>query len=158
MKIRNVTSEDYYILSPLINEWWGGRQMSEILPKLFFDHFNTSSFIAEEDGAIFGFLIGFMSQSKKEEAYIHFAGVHPDHRQKKVGKKLYEEFFRVASENERSTVKAVTSPVNKTSIAYHSKIGFSIKDGDKSVDGIIVTQDYDGPRKDRVLFEKRITK
>ena len=35
MNIRSVQSSDYYTLSPLINEWWGGRNMSDKLPKLF---------------------------------------------------------------------------------------------------------------------------
>lgn len=34
MNIRSVQSSDYYTLSPLINEWWGGRNMSDKLPKL----------------------------------------------------------------------------------------------------------------------------
>ncbi|SIS45558.1 GNAT family N-acetyltransferase [Salimicrobium flavidum] len=156
MEIRNVQSEDYYILSPLIDEWWGGRQMSAKVPKLFFDHFHDSSFIIEEKGQIIGFLIGFMSQSNNEEAYIHFAGVHPEYRKKNVGKNLYEAFYQSASESNRSVVKAVTSPVNKASIAYHKQLGFRVKDGDKVVDGVTVTADYDGPGKDRVLFEKEI--
>lgn len=72
MEIRNVRSSDYYVISPLINEWWGGRQMSDMLPKLFFDHFTTTSFIAEKEGKIIGFLIGFLSQSYPDAAYIHF--------------------------------------------------------------------------------------
>lgn len=82
MNIRSVESSDYYIISPLINEWWGGRNMSDMLPKLFFDHFKQTSFIAEEDGRIIGFLIGFLSQSHPKESYIHFVGVHPHWRKR----------------------------------------------------------------------------
>ncbi len=39
MQVRLVESSDYYIISPLINDWWGGRQFSDILTKSFFDHF-----------------------------------------------------------------------------------------------------------------------
>lgn len=77
MKIRSVKGSDYYIISLLINEWWGGRNMSDMLPKLFFDHFTDTSLIAEKDGEILGFLIGFLSQSLTDESYIHFVGVHP---------------------------------------------------------------------------------
>lgn len=31
MEIRLVKGSDYYAISPLINEWWGGRQMSDML-------------------------------------------------------------------------------------------------------------------------------
>lgn len=45
MEIRAVRDKDYDVLSPLINDWWGGRQMADMLPKLFFIHFTNTSFI-----------------------------------------------------------------------------------------------------------------
>ncbi|MEX3618820.1 hypothetical protein [Paenibacillus glucanolyticus] len=36
-----------------------------------FDHFQDTGFIVEENGAMLGFLIGFLSQSRNEAAYIH---------------------------------------------------------------------------------------
>lgn len=148
---------DYYLVSPLINEWWGGRNMADKLPKLFFDHFTNTSFVAEKDGNLIGFLIGFLSQSHPNEAYIHFVGVSPDHRKCSLGKHLYNQFFKVAQQNGRNIVRCVTSPVNKGSIAFHTKMGFAIEEGDKKVDGIWVNKDYDGPDQDRVLFVKYLT-
>jgi len=156
MKIRFVKSSDYYILSPLINKWWGGRNISDMLPKLFFDHFTNTSFIAEINGEIVGFLIGFLSQSKHNEAYIHFVGVHPKFRKQNIGKELYYHFFKVAQQNDRHIIRCVTSPVNKTSIAYHTKMGFVIQTGNKKIDGIEVTANYDGQDQDRVLFVKKL--
>ncbi|WP_082232867.1 GNAT family N-acetyltransferase [Halobacillus massiliensis] len=156
MNIRYIKSSDYYILSPIINEWWGGRQVSGLLPKLFFDHFQNSSFIIEQNRETIGFIIGFMSQANKEEAYIHFVGIHPDYRKRNIGKRLYEEFYQAARKENRSIVRAVTSPVNKGSIAYHTKMGFEIVKGDKEVEGVSVFEDYDGPGKDRVLFRKNL--
>ncbi|MBB6453157.1 ribosomal protein S18 acetylase RimI-like enzyme [Salirhabdus euzebyi] len=157
MEIRNVKSTDYNVISPLINEWWGGRQMADMLPKLFFVHFQNTSFVAEKNGEIIGFLIGFLSQTNSREAYIHFVGVHPEFRQHNIGKKLYQHFFTIVKENGRNVVRAVTSPVNKTSIAFHTKMGFEIEQGSKEVDGISVFADYDGPNQDRVLFTKTIS-
>jgi ribosomal protein S18 acetylase RimI-like enzyme len=156
LQIRNVKSSDYDVISPLINEWWGGRQMSDMLPKLFFVHFKNTSFIAENDGELVGFLIGFLSQSDKDAAYIHFVGVNPDYRKNNIGSQLYHEFFKEIKKNNISVVRAVTSPVNKVSIAYHRKMGFEIEKGDKEVDGVSVFSDYDGLGQDRVLFVKRI--
>ncbi|WP_200411172.1 GNAT family N-acetyltransferase [Virgibacillus salexigens] len=156
MEIRFVESSDYYVLSPLINKWWGGRQMADMLPKLFFDHFNNTSFIAEEDGEIIGFLIGFLSQTHSDEAYIHFVGVHPEYRKHNIGKTLYNQFFNVVKEENRKIVRAVTSPVNKVSISYHTRMGFDTEQGDKTIDGIKVKADYDGPDQDRVLFVKEL--
>ncbi len=50
--IRFVNGSDFYSLAPLINEWWGGRDMAAMLPKLFFDHFTNTSFVAKIEGEI----------------------------------------------------------------------------------------------------------
>ncbi|MFE4045961.1 GNAT family N-acetyltransferase [Priestia sp. YIM B13490] len=141
MTVRLVKGSDYYIISPLINDWWNGRQMSDLLPKLFFDHFKNTSFIVEEEGKIIGFLIGFLSQSYSNEAYIHFVGIDPEYRGKGIGKQLYNQFFDVIKQNARNIVRCVTSPVNKASIAYHTKMGFEIEQGNKQ-------------NQDKVLFVK----
>ncbi|KRD91785.1 hypothetical protein ASE51_14770 [Bacillus sp. Root147] len=141
MTIRLVKGSDYYVISPLINDWWNGRQMSDLLPKLFFDHFKNTSFIVEEEGEIIGFLIGFLSQSYLNEAYIHFVGIHPEYRRKGIGKQLYNQFFDAIKQNDRNIVRCVTSPVNKASIAYHTKMGFEIEQGNKA-------------NQDKVLFVK----
>jgi hypothetical protein len=43
-----------------------------------FVHFRDTSFIGEMNDNLIGFLVGFLSPSVPEEAYIHFVGVHPD--------------------------------------------------------------------------------
>ncbi|WP_241840571.1 GNAT family N-acetyltransferase [Fictibacillus sp. S7] len=111
---------------------------------------------AEKEGKIIGFLIGFLSQSYPDAAYIHFVGVDPRHRKNNVGKQLYHEFYKVVKKNGRKVARAVTSPVNKTSIAYHTKMGFHIEHGDKEVDGVSVFSNYDGPNHDRLLFVKTL--
>ncbi|MBO8156347.1 MAG: GNAT family N-acetyltransferase [Bacillaceae bacterium] len=156
MKIRSIKSKDYDIISPLINDWWGGRQMADMLPKLFFVHFQDTSFVAEENGKIVGFLIGFLSQSNPYEAYIHFVGIHPDYRKRKIGKSLYDEFFNLVKQRGRNVVRCITSPVNKVSIAYHTKMGFEIEKGDREENGVSIHTDYDGPGKDRILFVKEL--
>lgn len=156
MKIRSVKSSDYYVISPLLNAWWGGRQMADMLPKLFFDFFQDTSFIVEKDEQIIGFLIGFLSQTNSEVAYIHFVGVHPEYRNLKIGKQLYNEFFNAVKQKGAGVVRCVTSPVNKVSIAYHTKMGFDIEPGDLIVEGISIHKDYDGPSNDRILFKKKL--
>ena len=39
IRIRNAEPSDYPPIISVINEWWGGRNMADILPKLFFVHF-----------------------------------------------------------------------------------------------------------------------
>jgi len=131
--------------------------MTGMLPKLFFIHFRDTSFIAEVDGEIIGFLVGFLSQTYPEEAYVHFLGVHPDFRKQGVALTLYEHFLNEVRKRGRKTVRLVTVTVNKESIAFHLHIGFEIEPQETKVDGIPFYQNYDGLGGDRVLFVKRLS-
>lgn len=156
MLIRNLKESDYNSIISVVDEWWGGRHMADMLPKLFFRHFNDTSFVADEDGQFVGFLIGFISQSYVDEAYIHFVGIHPDYREKGIGRKLYLAFFEKVAKKGCKTVHSVTSPVNKVSINFHTRMGFQIEKGDSDVDGLLVHTNYDGPSQARVLFIRRV--
>lgn len=152
--LRHVETSDYQTVISVLNDWWNGRNMSDMLPRLFFAHFRNTSFVAELDGKIAGFVIGFLSQTFPDEAYIHFSGVHPYFRRKGIGASLYRHFFETAIQHGCRVVRLVTSPINKVSIAFHLRMGFSIEPGDALMEGIYVNQDYDGPSQDRVLFHK----
>ena len=155
-KIRNAHPSDYSAIISVLDAWWGGRQMSDMLPRLFFTHFCETSFITELDGRIIGFLIGFLSQSHSEEAYIHFVGIHPDFRKQGVGSTLYRKFFQIAQEFGRIRIKCVTSLVNKSSIAYHLHMGFEAEPNETHEDSVPYHLDYDGIGKHRVLFVKHL--
>jgi ribosomal protein S18 acetylase RimI-like enzyme len=149
VSIRHAKPSDYGRVIGRINVWWGGRDMAPMLPKLFFLHFEGTSFVAEdEDGDLVGFLCGFLSQTNDNEAYIHFVGVTPDKRGEGLGRTLYERFFEDVRSQGRSIVRCVTSPVNENSVAFHEALGFEV---DR------VVEDYDGPDEDRVLLVKRLS-
>ena len=119
-----------------------------MLPKLFFIHFDGTSFVAEDDDELAGFLCGFLSQTEDDEAYIHFVGVSPEERGEGVGRALYERFFDEVRSQGRHTVRCVTSPVNQGSVAFHESLGFVVER---------TVPDYDGPGEDRVLLVKRLS-
>ncbi len=156
MLIRNIDTSDYASIITVLDEWWGGRHMADMLPKLFFKHFKDTSFIIEENNEVVGFLIGFVSQAYPNQAYVHFMGIHPQHRRKDYGRQLYQKFFKAVKQKGCDSVHLVTSPVNKKSIAFHMHIGFQIVEGDCIVDGVSVNTDYDGPGEDRVAFVQKI--
>ena len=155
--IRNGQPLDHDNIISVMPEWWGGRDLSSSVLKVFFIHFKNTTFIAEIDGRLVGFLVGFMSQSEANVGYIHFAGVHPQFRKVGIGRLLYEEFCFVCKANDRSIVKSCTSPVNKLSINFHQKIGFEIEQGNGVVDDVSVTLDYLGKGNPKVLFKKVLT-
>ena len=149
MEIRHSEPADYGRVIGRINAWWGGRDMAPMLPRLFFVHFEGTSYVVDgDDGQLAGFLIGFLSQADPEEAYIHFVGVAPERRGEGLGRALYERFFADAKANGRTRVRCVTSPVNTASVAFHEALGFAVER---------VAHDYDGPGEDRVLFVKQLS-
>ncbi|MEM1252692.1 MAG: GNAT family N-acetyltransferase [Cyanobacteria bacterium P01_H01_bin.21] len=154
MPVRNIGPSDYQPIISVLNTWWGGRKMSDMLPKLFFVHFCETSFMMESNEQLLGFLIGFCSQTHPHEAYIHFAGVNPECRNQGIGRTLYETFFTTVKELGCYQVRCVTSPVNQQSIAYHLHMGFQAEPGDSQVNNVPYHSNYDGPREDRVLFVK----
>jgi ribosomal protein S18 acetylase RimI-like enzyme len=148
LEIRHAQPSDYGRVIGRVNAWWGGREMAPMLPKLFFVHFEGTSYVVDdEDGQLAGFLIGFLSQSDPTEAYVHFMGVAPEHRGEGLGRALYERFFADARESGRTVVRAVTSPANEQSIGFHQALGFEVDH---------VVADYDGPGEDRVLLVRTL--
>ncbi len=119
--------------------------MAAMLPKLFFVHFRDTSFVVEDEGEVVGFLCGFRSQTYSDEAYIHFVGVDPERRGTGLARALYERFFEAVAP--RTVVRAVTSPVNERSVAFHQALGFEIER---------VDDDYDGRGEARVLLVKQL--
>lgn len=123
--VRQARPEDHDRIHPVLDDWWG-RPVASILQPLFLEHFYTTSYVAESDGALAGFLVGFLSPSRPEVAYIHFVGVHPAHRKSGLARDLYGRFFDLARRDGRTEVWAVTSPVNERSIAFHRAMGFTV--------------------------------
>ena len=78
--------------------------MADMLPKLFFQHFQDTSFVVEENGQLVAFLVGFVSQTDADEAYIHFVGVHPEYRRHELARRLYDRFFTVVQDRGRNVV------------------------------------------------------
>jgi ribosomal protein S18 acetylase RimI-like enzyme len=146
MFVRHAEPADYARVIDVVDQWWGGRRMAAMLPKLFFVHFRDTSFVAEDSDALAGFICGFRSQTYAEEAYIHFVGVDPARRGTGLGRALYERFFAAVAP--RTVVRAVTSPVNERSVAFHQALGFEVER---------VDEDYDGLGEARVLLVKNLT-
>jgi ribosomal protein S18 acetylase RimI-like enzyme len=156
VRMRALRPSDHGTVIAVVDDWWGGRPMAGMLPRLFFEHFTGTSFAADRAGVLVGFLVGFQSQSRPGEAYIHFVGVQPGERGRGLGRRLYEAFFAAAGRRGCTVVRAVTAPVNTGSIAFHRRMGFQIEPGRAGPGGIQITAGYDGPGQDRVRFIKHL--
>lgn len=147
ISLRAATAADYDRIVAVVDDWWG-RPVGHALPRLFLDHFHDTSLVAEQDGELAGFLVGFMSPSNPDDAYIHFVGVSPRSRGNGLARRLYETFFGRARTEGRRVVRAVTAAHNNTSIAFHTAMGFTVT---SPILG------YDGPSDVKVVFRRELT-
>lgn len=154
--IRSLLPDDFQQISSVVDDWWGGRPMRSMIPRLFFEHFNSTSLAIGAPGQVVGFLIGFASPSVRECAYIHFVGVHPSHRGEGLGRSMYEAFFRNVAVLRCKEVQCITSPSNTGSIAFHRSIGFRLLPGTGEIGGVPVFLDDAAPGEHRVRFSKAL--
>jgi ribosomal protein S18 acetylase RimI-like enzyme len=147
VRIRYAEPSDHERVAAVIDDWWGGRPMRDMLPRLFFTHFRDTSFVAEDGGELAGFLCGFLSQTYPDQAYVHFVGVSPEHRGAGLARELYERFFAAARAGGRTSAHCVTSPRNTGSIAFHTSLGFEVE---AEIEG------YDGSGESRVLLARAL--
>lgn len=150
LTFRRPIPDDYDRVMAVMVEWWGGRDLRVMLPRIFFEHFRTTSLVAEHEDQLVGFLVGFPCADHADEAYVHFAGVHPAWRGAGLGRDLYRRFYGIARAQGRTVVRAVTAPMNQASIAFHMALGFVVLPGDDEVDGMPVTFGP-GPQGDHVV-------
>ncbi len=166
--LRAARESDHDAIMTAISDWWtlpahstpeAKRERALLVPRLWLQHFASSSLIARSGGDetdLVGFLIGFHSVDRPDESYIHFVGVRPDARKAGVGRILYDRFFENARANGRRRVRCITSPTNDVSIAFHRALGFAVEPGDKNVNGFAAKADYDAPGVDRVAFVRAL--
>jgi ribosomal protein S18 acetylase RimI-like enzyme len=152
--IRQVESKDYEAISPVMDDWWGGRPVRQLLPRLYFEHFATTSFILLEGNDLAAFLVGFLSQSQPGVAYIHFVGVAPTSRSKGYGRILYSRFFETVAALGCTEVQCITSPVNGGSVTFHERMGFRIVSTGGEQNGFPVDLHHAGEGQHRVKFSK----
>lgn len=162
-QVRPARENDHRAIVDSVQAWWGdsrtpeqARELSLLVPRLFLQFFASTSLIREGENGLEAFLVGFHSGDDEVQAYIHFVGVDPELRGRGVARELYTEFFAKAAAAGRREVRAITSPANTGSIAFHRAMGFDLEPGDREVDGAPVTADYDGRGQARVCFRRTL--
>jgi ribosomal protein S18 acetylase RimI-like enzyme len=155
IRYRRPSEADYPSIIGVLGEWWDGREVDALLPRLWLQHFTGTSWLAEtEDGRLAGFLIGFLSPDRAAEASCHLIGVNPNLRHRGVGSELYERFFADARSGGRARVVAVAWPGNRAAIAFHRAIGFTLDTGPgtQNLYGTPAYPGYDFDREDRTVL------
>jgi ribosomal protein S18 acetylase RimI-like enzyme len=159
IRFRRPTEADYPAISRVIDDWWGGRRMDVLLPRLWLQHFTGTSWLAEtDDGRLAGFLIGFLSPDQPDVAYCHMVATNPNLRRTGLGRALYERFFADARAGGRQRVEAVTWPANRASLAFHRAMGFGVqaRPGSQNLYGTPAQAGYDFDREDRAILIRSV--
>ena len=159
IRFRRPTEADYPTVVRVIDDWWGGRKMDVLLPRLWLQHFTGTSWLAEApDGRLAGFLIGFHSPDQANVAYCRMIATNPNIRQRGLGRALYERFFEDARAADRHEVRAITWPGNRASIAFHRAIGFEVEagPGSQNLYGTPAQAGYDFDREDRTILVRTV--
>jgi ribosomal protein S18 acetylase RimI-like enzyme len=157
LRFRRPVEADHRVIVDLVDEWWGGQRIHHLLPRLWFQHFTGTSWIAESsDGRLAGFLVGFLSPDRPGEACVSLVAVNPNLRRQGVGRALYDQFFADIRSRGTKRVTAVAWPDNRAAVVFHRAIGFSVDagPGTRPIHGVPAHPDYDGDRDDRVLLTR----
>lgn len=154
MYIRHMTKSDFDYLLTVIDNWWGWPTSFKFHP-VYLYQFGNTAFVMEDNGKVVGFVVGFISQTDPQEAYIHLVATEPQYRTKGIARTLYKRFFTEVFTRGCCRVRAITIPTNRESIAFHKHMGFRIlEDHAIEVEGVKAVKNYSGPGQHRVVFIK----
>jgi ribosomal protein S18 acetylase RimI-like enzyme len=157
MKITLCKKVDYDQIITDMADFWNSSHIDNLRRQhnpLYFYEFGNTAFVVKECEKVIGYLFVLYSQTSTT-AYVKFVGVRASHRKRGVGRALYEYFVKIAKDKGCSELKAITSPHNELSIAFHRSLGMELL-GEPNADGIPIMSDYAGPGNDRVVFRKNI--
>ena len=156
MDITSCTKADYDQIVTHIQEFWGSDGTLNLHHPMFVYEFGNSAYIIKDGNQVAAYLFGFISQTEPS-AYVHLVGVREPYRRRGLARRLYDHFVRFALIQGCTELKAITTPSNKESIAFHRSLGMELT-GKLNRDGVQVIKDYAGPGQDRVVFRKTLTR
>jgi len=119
MEPQPITKADFDEIVGRLDHFWGDRDLSALHHPMFVHELGDSAFvIRDEQGAVAAYLFGFMVPQQRV-GYVHLVAVREDRQGQGLGRSLYDRFSRVARDRGCHTLKAITSPGNVASIAFH---------------------------------------
>jgi len=154
MEITNCSKHDFDQILIEFKEFWDSERTLALHHPTLVNEFGDSAFVVKDGEKVVAYLFGFFSQTAPV-AYVQLLAVRQGHRKLGLARRLYDHFSEYALEHGCTKLKAITSPVNTLSIAFHKSIGM-MPVGEDICNSVPVIRDYSGPGKDRVVFMKDI--
>lgn len=154
MEITRCTKADYDQIVTHIQEFWGSDRTLNLHHPMFIYEFGNSAYVIKDGDCVAAYLFGFLSHTEPI-AYVHLVGVRTAYRRQGLARRLYDHFVAFAQSHGCTEMKAVTTPGNKESLAFHRAWGMK-STGKPNRDGIPVIENYAGPGQDRVVLRKKL--
>ena len=154
IEVWSCTPEDYEQILDDLAEFWDGRDTRHLHHPFLIREFGNSAFVIRSEGRVAAYLFGFVSQTEPV-GYVHAVAVRASARRRHLAQHLFGHFIQFARRNGCRHVKAITTPSNLASIAFHKRLGMRLL-GEPNADGTPVVADYAGRGASRVVFWKSI--
>ncbi|AYC37032.1 MULTISPECIES: GNAT family N-acetyltransferase [Streptomyces] len=122
--------------------YWGERDLRALHLTALVKEFGSTCLVARAEDGIRGYLFGFVTPDRT--GYVHLIATRDDTRGTGLGRTLYEAFTAAARSQGAVRLKAITTPANTGSLAFHRSLGFQDR----------LVEDYDGPDRPRVVFTR----
>ena len=124
--------------------YWGDRERLRLLhhPMFVLEFGDTALAARRADGQLLSYLLGFVTPSR--DGYVHLVAVRDDARGLGLARRLYGTFTDASLTRGALALKAITSPENAESQAFHRALGFTLTRAD----------DYGGTGRARVVMRK----
>ncbi len=154
-ELRHATEEDQPRIAALVDHWFAGRPVAPLVGRTWFRHFSDTSFLLESsDGAPVGFLLGFLSPARPDEAVLHLLAVDPNRRRAGLGSRLLDAFVERAGAGGARSVRAVAWPDDRGAIEFLRANGFRTIDGPGSQNlyGVPAWPDHEAIGEDRAIL------
>jgi L-amino acid N-acyltransferase YncA len=137
-----LTKRDFDEIIERLDAFWGARDLSALHHPMFVHEFaDTALVIRDEQGGVAAYLFGLIVP-RQRLGYVHLVAVRQDRQSQGLGRRLYQRFCELARESGCQTLKAITTPGNAASVAFHRALGMDA----------LEDADYAGIGRSRVVF------
>ena len=141
-KPQTASRRDFDEIVSSLSDFWGERDVWHLHHPTAIEEFGDSAFVIRDlKGRVAGYLFG-MIVGEKRLGYVHVVAVRNDQRGHGHARRLYDAFCELAANRGCTQIKAITTPSNAASIAFHESIGMRAHE----------MPDYSGPGRPRVIF------
>jgi predicted GNAT superfamily acetyltransferase len=123
--LRPVEVADLRAILRELEQFWDGREMAFLHQALYVHEFRATSVLAEREGEIVAYLLGFVSEDAA--GYVHAVAVRRSARGRGLARMLYARFAELVRARGARSLKAITNPGNDGSRAFHEALGFSVE-------------------------------